>query len=344
MSSPIAFSKLLHRASVMTGALFCLVLALAAVSCGEEQGTPDWGKGRNATAVEPAAVGKVQPRSSRPVSGAGLRFMAYNVENWLTMERSAPGGGKAMAPKPEPEKRAVIDLIAGQQPEVLGLAEIGTEADLADIQRRLKKRGLDLPFAHVASGTDPVRRLGLLSRFPMVATAKPKVSTFQLRGRTYGINRGILDVTVGQGPVSYRFVGVHFKSKREVQELDQEQMRIHEADLLRRHVDGILKADPGTRLVVFGDFNDSRNSVAVRTVMGASGSRDALMPLRLRDSRGHTWTHRWDYEDIYSRLDYVAVSEALRDEVDFKASGVVDDRSWDEASDHRPLLVVFRSR
>lgn len=344
MTSPSIFGAVIHRASVMTGALFCLGLALVSSSCGEERRTPDWGKGKTEVERErePSAPSNAKPRASKPRSGGGLRFMAYNVENWLTMERSTSGGAKEMAPKPEAEKNAVIDLIVARQPDVLGLAEIGTEADLADIQRRLKAAGLDLPVAHVASGTDEVRRLGLLSRFPIVATAKPKVTTFQLQGRTYGINRGILDVTIEQGKVPYRFLGVHLKSKRDSPEVDEEQMRIQEAGLLRRHVDGILKSDTDARLVVYGDFNDSRNSMAIKTVMGSYGSSDSLMPIRLRDSRGYSWTHCWDYEDVYSRIDYVAVSGALKSEVDYKGSCIVDDLLWEKASDHRPLLVIFR--
>lgn len=350
MTSPSIFKSVLHRASVMTGALFCLALALVSSSCGEERRTPDWGKDKTEVEREPqrepSAPNKAKPRVSKARSetrsGGRLRFMSYNLENWLTMERSTPGGSKGMAPKPESEKKAVIDLIIDQQPDVLGLAEIGTEADLADIQRRLKAEGLDLSVSHLTSGTDPVRRVGLLSRFPIVATAKPKATTFELQGRTYGINRGILDVTIEQGQTRYRFLGVHLKSKRDVPEVNEEQMRIHEAELLRRHVDEILKSDADARLVVFGDFNDSRNSMAIKTVMGSYGGQNSLMPIRLRDSRGHAWTHCWDYEDIYSRLDYVAVSDALKSEVDYKGSCVIDDPAWEKASDHRPLLVIFR--
>lgn len=332
----------------MTGALFCLGLALVSSSCGEERRTQNWGEEKKQAEREPSTSSKPKPRFSKPRSGneqrsgAGLRFVSYNVENWLTMERSISGGAREMAPKPESEKKAVIDLIVKQQPDVLGLAEIGNQDDLADIQKRLQAEGLDLPVSHVASGTDPVRRLGLLSRFQIEATAKPKATTFELQGRTYGINRGILDVTIEKGDLSYRFLGVHLKSKRDSPEVNEDEMRIHEAGLLRRHVDGILKADSAARLVVFGDFNDSRNSSAIKTVMGSYGDNNSLMPIRLRDSRGHSWTHFWDYEDVYSRLDYVAVSDALKAEVDYKSSCVIDEPIWEKASDHRPLLVVFR--
>jgi hypothetical protein len=35
-------------------------------------------------------------------------------------------------------------------------------------------------------------------------------------------------------------------------------------------------------------------------------------------------------------------SAALRRDVDFKESRIIDDRLWSKASDHRPMLSVFR--
>jgi endonuclease/exonuclease/phosphatase family metal-dependent hydrolase len=32
----------------------------------------------------------------------------------------------------------------------------------------------------------------------------------------------------------------------------------------------------------------------------------------------------------------------LRSEVDFRASHIIDDPAWNEASDHRPVLAIFK--
>ncbi len=271
-----------------------------------------------------------------------LRFIAYNVENWLTMDRFT---GKKMVkgvPKPEAEKNAVVKILVSNTPDVIGICEIGEAADLAEIQELLKAQGLDLPHSHFTSGFDPVRRLGLLSRYPIVATAKAAEMKYRMQGRTFGINRGILDATVSTNGKIYRFLGVHLKSKREVQEGDQEQMRINEAHLLRKHVNSIFRTDPKVRLIVYGDLNDSYPSKAVRIVTGSTDVDKRLMSIYFKDRNAEAWTYHWKDQDIYSRIDFVTISDALRNEINFSKCRIIDDHGWDSASDHRALLAVFK--
>jgi endonuclease/exonuclease/phosphatase family metal-dependent hydrolase len=332
-------------------AIFCVAAALLLGACREQAGTPAWDTPGDPP-PPPAAAAPVAapPRQAAPAPAAaadqpGLRFASYNVENWLTMNRRPLGE----ASKPEEEKQAVITLLTRHQPDVVGLSEIGTTEDLAEIQALLKQAGLDLPHSFHAGGSDPVRHLGLLSRFPITSTATPARLDYQLEdpasgrpGRLMGFNRGILDATVSAGSRSYRFLGVHLKSKREVGEGDQEAMRLAEARLLREHVDAILDGDPDARLVVYGDFNDSRVSATGRAITGNYNDPGYLTAVRARDSRGHSWTHFWELHEIYSRIDFVTVSRALRREVDFPGSYIIDDEEWEKASDHRPILVIFR--
>ena len=246
------------------------------------------------------------------------------------------------SPKPDSEKQAVIEILTSNSPEVIGLSEIGDARDLAEIQESLKAAGLDLPHLHYTGGSDPVRHLGLLSRYPIISTAKPAESKFQLNGRPYEISRGILDATIEAHGKPYRFLGVHLKSKREVEYADQEQLRINEARLLRRHIDSILATDSNARLVVYGDFNDTRPSKAFKTVTGSYNSPGYITAIPFKDSRGHAWTHYWGLHDIYSRIDFVGVTAALRPEVEFEISHIIDGPPWDKASDHRALLAIFK--
>jgi endonuclease/exonuclease/phosphatase family metal-dependent hydrolase len=351
---------ILFRAPALAGAAFCALILLALPSCGEDRRSPDWENAapaeapaaENPAAAEPPAAGQdgsahetaeASP-SARPSAsgGPGLRFVAYNVENWLIMDREVNRRDGKDAPKPETEKRAVIKILAKHRPDVVGLCEIGGQGDLDEIRQRLKASGIDLPHAHLTSGSDEVRRLGLLSRFPITHTAKPAETDFRIHGRTFSINRGILDASIQARGKTYRFIGVHLKSKRDSEDADQETLRVGEARLLRRHVDAILGADPNARLVVYGDFNDTRQSRTFKTVTGNYNSPGYLTPVPCRDSRGHAWTHHWRPQDVYSRIDFVTVSRPLRREVDFKTSYLADDSNWDDASDHRPLVVIFR--
>jgi endonuclease/exonuclease/phosphatase family metal-dependent hydrolase len=338
---------LLRMAAVLA---FCLGQA----SCEKKHGTPDWDVpgGEAPEILTPAAQAGPAPEATAPApavaappagaSPGSLRFIAYNVENWLTMDRFVDNKRQADRPKPDEEKQAVLRLLVPHAPDVLGLCEIGTAADLAEIQEMLKAAGLDLPHSHYVGGTDPVRHLGLLSRFPITSTARPAATEFRINGRAFGINRGILDATLEAHGKPYRFVGVHFKSKRPVPEADQEEIRVHEARLLRRHVDEILEKDPEARLIVYGDFNDTRPTRTFKTLTGSYNAPNYLTALPAKDSRGHAWTHHWAPHDIYSRIDYVTVSRAMRQDLDFRASYIIDDPDWEQASDHRPILAIFR--
>jgi endonuclease/exonuclease/phosphatase family metal-dependent hydrolase len=349
------FRVCFHEAPAIVGAVCCAALACASISCDRNRGAPDWNTPGGTVALVgetsgPAAAAPPEPApepadseaAAAPGGSKGLRFISYNVENWLAMDRVVNRKTLKNSPKPDSEKQAVVAILARNAPDILGLCEIGEARDLAEIQSSLKAAGLDLPHSHYTGGADPVRHLGLLSRFPITSTAKPAETEFRLNGQTFGINRGILDATIQTRGKSYRFLGVHLKSKREIEEADQEQMRVHEARLLRRHVDSILLADPQARLIVYGDFNDTYPSTTVRTITGGADKDLRLKPIYLRDSRKHAWTHHWNHQDIYSRIDFITLAPGMDREVNFRASRIIDDPDWDKASDHRPLLAVFK--
>ncbi len=258
------------------------------------------------------------------------------------MDRYVDGKSLKGAPKPESEKIAVVQLLTRHAPDILGLSEIGDAADLAEIQEDLKTAGLSLPHSHLTGGSDPTRHLGLLSRFPITSTAIPAEMEYQLAGKTFAINRGILDATVEARGKSYRFLGVHLKSKRDSEQGDQEAIRVNEARLLRRHVDAILKQDENARLVVYGDMNDTRATPTIKTITGKYNDPTYLTAIPAKDSRNEAWTHHWALNDLYSRIDYVMVTRGLREEVNFRAAKIIDDAGWDNASDHRPILAIFK--
>lgn len=321
------------------------VLLFGAASC-DRSPTPEWGG--NAADGTPAAVVTPDPAAAQPAKEASaparrqdVRFIAYNVKNWLVMNRYVNGKALDSKPKPEDEKAAVISILARQSPDVIGLCEIGTAGDLAEIQQLLKEAGVDLPHSHFAGGADPVRHLGFLSRFPISATGKPEKTEYHLQNKLYFWNRGVLDVTVDIHGRPFRFLGCHLKSKREVEEGDEEEMRRAESLLLRSHVDSIFAKNPDERLVVYGDFNDTRSSVSGKNITGSYNDPGYLTAIPAEDSAGTRWTHHWALHDIYSRIDFIAVSKSLKPGTDFAKAKVLDDPEWAKASDHRAVLAVF---
>jgi endonuclease/exonuclease/phosphatase family metal-dependent hydrolase len=358
-----------NQAPRILGAFFCALIVFAGSGCDRKGGTPDWdipGVRSPAAETTPAPASapvkaKAAPPPAEPTLAAppksntpfpepaseqptteGLRFIAYNVENWLTMDRYVDRKNLKDSPKPESEKEAAVQILVRHAPDFIGLCEIGEATDLAEIQEDLKAAGLDLPHSHYTGGSDPTRHLGLLSRFPITSTAKPAESEYQLAGQTFAINRGVLDASIAARGKSYRFIGVHLKSKRDSEQGDQEAIRLHEARLLRRHVDSILATNADARLVVYGDFNDTRATPAIKAITGNYNDPTYLTAIPAKDSRGEAWTHHWALNDIYSRIDFVMVSRGLREDVDFQAAKIIDDVDWDKASDHRAILAIFK--
>ncbi|MGB6222455.1 endonuclease/exonuclease/phosphatase family protein [Haloferula sp.] len=342
-----------RRAPGILGAFFLAALFILP-SCRKEDAPPPW-EGESVSSESDAEASKAQDTSSKvspaesspakePQADASppLRFVAYNVENWLTMDRYVDRKPAGTIPKPQSERDAVVSILVDAQADILGICEIGTETDLADLQQQLKKAGLDYPHSHHTGGVDDTRHLALLSRFPIISTRVPDDLTYKLDDRTRGMGRGILDATVDTPKGAIRFLGVHLKSKREIPDGDQEMMRRAEAHLLRREADRILSDDPDTQLIVYGDMNDTRQASALRTIQGPRDGPKSLKMAYLRDSRGESWTHHWSYQDVYSRLDYILVSTPMVQKIDWDESRVLDNENWAEASDHRALLLIIK--
>ena len=357
MRRGLSTRRLASHAPRFLAAVLTASLALSATAC-RKHGTPDWNSAPSAQSApkeNPKHHPKKQPstRNQAPqpatdlttdaaLATSGLRFITYNIENWLIMDRVVDHKTVRQTPKPDSQKKAVVRILANNSPDVVGICEIGQPADLTELRDDLKSAGLDLPFSHYTGGADPVRHLALLSRFPITSTAQPAETEFRMKGQTFAINRGILDATIQARGKSYRFIGVHLKSRREIPGADQEDMRVNEARLVRRHLDSILKSDPDARLIVYGDFNDNRPSTSFKTITVNTGDPTYLTVIPCQDSHGETWTHYWASQDIYSRFDYVIVTRPLKPEIDFRSSRIIDEPAWAEASDHRPLLAVFR--
>ena len=312
--------------------LLLSALIFAALHSWKFAETPPW---RQQTRVALAVKKEVQPQEPKPAPTAQklipFGFVTYNVKNWLVSTQSPEKSIEA--------KNAIVNLISNSAPDVVGLSEIGSEADVLEIRDMLKQAGTDFPYSHYSGGVDPVRHLAIISRFPIVSKEFPET---EIPGKDYSMQRGILDVTITIGSQAVRFIGLHLKSKRIVQQYDQALLRIGEAENVRNYIDRILAGKPSTMLVAYGDFNDHIRSLSTRAIFGTYRSPLYLSPVHVKDSRGESWTHFYAAQDTYSRIDFVTVSKALKSHVDKKRSRILDGPDWSEASDHRPVFVAFK--
>lgn len=272
-------------------------------------------------------------------------FCAYNLKNWLSMERFDSATPNEATPKPLEERKRVVEILADIHPDVLGVCEVGSDADVADLQKRLKAAGVDLPHIERAHGGDPTRTLALLSRLPITARNSQTNLKYNIGDETFPMQRGILDATVQFQPeFQVRFLGVHLKSKRAIPGADESIMRRNEAHLLRTHIDSIFKTDEQVKLLSYGDFNEHRNETAIAEIMGNRSAESYMTDLPLRDADGLVWTHFWDTADVYSRLDFLFSSRALRPLIDLRKARIYSTPDFDKASDHRPLVIKIKAR
>ena len=268
---------------------------------------------------------------------------SYNVENYLKMERKVDGKTVPDAPKPEQEIAAVIDVVKEINPDILGIVEMGDEKTLDEFRARLKAAGLDYPHKEWVRGTDAARHVALLSRFPIVARNSRDEVPFELNGKQMRVGRGILDVTVKLADnFLLHLVGAHLKSRREVPDLDQVAMRAKEAWYLREHLDKILRANPEEKLLLFGDMNDTKNEYPIKELLGSTRDPLRMKDLFLTDHYGYRWTHYWSSADIYSRIDYLMVSQGLWPDINMDKSGISSSRIWYKASDHRAIFTTIK--
>ncbi len=269
-----------------------------------------------------------------------VTFCAYNLKNYLGMERFLNGARTPDLPKPEKEIAAVVKFIVDIKPDVLGISEIGQKKDLLDLQQRLKEAGLDLPNFEYCHGGDLTRRLGLLTRLPIVARNSQTELKYQIGDLTFPVQRGFLDATLRlRTGLDVRFVGVHLKSKRPIPEADESLMRRNEAHLLRAHLDKQIAANPEEKIVIYGDFNEHRNEAPMAAIIGEPKPPGGLFELHLRDSRKETWTHYWKDADVYSRLDFIFFTRTLSKYMDRTGSSIYDVPDYYDGSDHRPTVA-----
>jgi endonuclease/exonuclease/phosphatase family metal-dependent hydrolase len=282
------------------------------------------------------------------VHAEAFRIATYNLENYLD---EASGTRHA---KPAEAKTFIRQSIIELKPDVIALQETGSSNAVFELQQSLEADGLHLPHLERVSGFDTNIHLAVLSRFPFSAHRPHTNDDFLLDGRRFQVSRGFAEVDIQVATnFSFTLIAAHLKSKRPVAIADEADLRFEEARLLREIVDQRFAADPNARLVVLGDFNDTRNSKAIHELIGRG--KHKLVDTRpsepngdnpASDSASHsqrniTWTHYYSIEDTYSRIDYILLSPAMNRFWKKEGTYVLTMPNWGRASDHRPIVAAF---
>jgi len=288
----------------------------------------------------------------RPPLAAGTFSVAtYNLENYL----DEPVGNRRA--KSEAGRTKIRASIRALKPDVLAVQEMGSTNALLELRASLKSEGLDYPYWEHISGFDTNIHVAILSRLRFVARRPHTNEGFLLHGRRFRVSRGFAEVDVQVNPhYQFTLIGAHLKSRREVPEADEAELREQEAIILRQIIDGRLSANPDLNLLVLGDFNDLKDSRPLRTIIGRG--RKALVDTRPAERNGDdplaldshasprniTWTYYHAQDDTYSRIDYILLSHGMAREWQTDGTWVLGLPNWGVASDHRPIIASFSAQ
>ena len=279
-----------------------------------------------------------------------FRVATYNLENYVLQ----PTESRPVVKSPEARAK-VRESIRALDPDVLALEEMGQLSALMELRGSLKAEGLDFPWWELVSGEDTNVHVAVLSKLPIIARRSHTNEVFLLDGRRFRVSRGFAELDIRAAPeFTFTLIAAHLKSRRPVPEADEADLRLQEAKILRGIANRDFAARPNAKLIVLGDFNDTKNSDSTKEIVG--GGRFRLVDTRPAERNGDnapaknarfeprdiTWTHYYGKEDTYSRIDYILLSPAMARAWDKSNTYVLTQPNWGIASDHRPIVATFR--
>jgi len=282
------------------------------------------------------AVGLIMTAHGEP-----LTIATYNVENYNLADRQVEGVHRKDYPKPEAEKAALRAVIRQIDVEVLALQEIGGEPFLNELQRDLKREGVDYPYRTVFQAEDVDRMIAVLSKRPFASVKNHDDLSFKYFDGVSKVKRGLLEVRFSKTDGEVTLFVVHLKSRYTDRPDDPNSalQRAGEAMVIRERVLATFPDPASARFLIMGDFNDGRTSRPVRAML-ERGKTTITDWLPAADTRGHVWSHFFRRDDSYSRVDHVLVSPGLLPKVQGQAGRIQDSIEVGLASDHRPVIVV----
>ena len=278
-----------------------------------------------------------------------FRVATYNLENYLDQPtESRPHIKTAEA------KTKIRESIRMLNPDVLALEEMGGTNALLELRASLKADGQDFPFWEHIQSFDTNIHVAVLSKLPIVARRPHTSDFFLLDGKRFQVKRGFAEVDI-QAATNFTFtlLAAHLKSHLATPDADEAEERLGEAKVLRGLIDARLASDPKAKLIVLGDFNGTKDSASTKEITGRGKFK--LTDTRPAERNGDTapgqppyfeprdvaWTYYFGKTDTYTRIDYILLSPAMRQNWLANETFIPAIPNWGVASDHRPIVAGF---
>lgn len=278
-----------------------------------------------------------------------FRVATYNVENYLDQPTATRPHVKSAEAKAK-----IRESICALNPDVLALEEMGGTNALLELRAALKADGQDFPFWEHVPSYDTNIHVCVLSKLPIVARRPHTNEFFLLDSRRFRVKRGFLEVDIqAANHFTFTLLAAHLKSHLTTPEADEAEERLGEATVLRGIIDARLEKNPNAKLIVLGDFNDTKDSVSTKEIIGRGKSR--LTDTRPAERNGDTapgeppyfeprdvaWTYFFGKNDTYSRIDYILLSPAMKRSWLAGETFIPAIANWGIGSDHRPIVAGF---
>jgi endonuclease/exonuclease/phosphatase family metal-dependent hydrolase len=287
--------------------------------------------------------------SSNSFSAEIFRVAEYNVENYLDQPTESRHGVKSAEAKAK-----VRESIRAMNPDVLALEEMGSTNALMELRTSLKTDGLDFPFWEHIQSFDTNIHVAVLSKFPIVARRPHTNDFFLLDGRRFQVKRGFaeMDIQVATN-FTFTLIAAHLKSQLATPDADEAEERLGEAKILRGLIDARLAKNPNAKLIVLGDLNGEKDSASTKEIIGRGKTKlfDPRPAERNGDNapaeppyfepRSVAWTYFFGKNDTYSRIDYILLSPAMKQNWLPNGTYIPAVPNWGIGSDHRPIVATF---
>jgi endonuclease/exonuclease/phosphatase family metal-dependent hydrolase len=238
---------------------------------------------------------------------------------------------------------------------VLALEEMGGTNALLELRAALKTEGLDFPFWEHVQSFDTNIHVAVLSKLPIVARRPHTNEFFLLDGKRFQVKRGFAELDLQAAPgFTVTLLAAHLKSHLATPDADEAEERLGEAKVLRGLIDARLAQEPNARLIVLGDFNDTKDSAATKEIIGRGKTK--LFDTRPAERNGDTapgeppyfeprdvaWTYFYGKTDQLNRYDYILISPAMKRHWLPSETYIPFTPNWGIGSDHRPIVAGFQ--
>ncbi len=280
-------------------------------------------------------------QKAEPHKATSLSIMFYNVENLfdtvdnpLTMdEEYLPTGsrhwnGKRYRSKLNRLSEVLQKIDRGSLPDLLGLCEVENRQVVEDLTSSLNShsykiehfespdhRGIDVALLY---NSNKFRLLKASPIYVQLVVPKEELNRLSntralelLRKHGDGSTRNLLKVELQKGRDTFCVFVCHFPSRRGGKS-QTEYKRIQVASVLRDEVKKVQSGQPGTSIIIMGDFNDEPLDRSIKQVLQAcdTGKTDcSLYNLYLSKDKENLGSYR--YRDHWNMLDQIIISKKL---------------------------------